>query len=277
MWGAPGTMLAALFLHERKGDARWAQLFRATAQKLRSQLLWSDEHGCQTGRRTCTAPQHLPRRRPRLRRHRVAADPRPSSARRGRLARLGGHDREHDPATATSEHALANWRAWLDAERRRAGIADAVLPRRAGLRRLPRATCPVDALDELLLGAGEGDVGRRAAAQGLQPVPRHGGQRLRVPEAARAHRRRALARARARVRNARDRPDPRRRPRASAGRAIRCGPATSGVAIYLWTASARRRASRRSTCSREPSRARVGIGVQVFRPLPGFGGRQTPR
>ncbi|WP_437586057.1 lanthionine synthetase C family protein [Sorangium sp. So ce1000] len=46
MWGAPGTMLAASFLHERFGDARWADLFRRTAARLWSQLAWSDEHGC---------------------------------------------------------------------------------------------------------------------------------------------------------------------------------------------------------------------------------------
>lgn len=46
MWGSPGTMLAALFLHQRDGDARWAALFQATAARLWDQLLWSDEHGC---------------------------------------------------------------------------------------------------------------------------------------------------------------------------------------------------------------------------------------
>ena len=46
MWGSPGTLLAALFLHQRSGDARWADLFRWTAAKLWSQLLWSPEHGC---------------------------------------------------------------------------------------------------------------------------------------------------------------------------------------------------------------------------------------
>ncbi len=46
MWGAPGTLLAALFLHERDGGARWAELFRATAAKLWSQLEWSSEHAC---------------------------------------------------------------------------------------------------------------------------------------------------------------------------------------------------------------------------------------
>jgi hypothetical protein len=38
MWGSPGTMLAALFQHERTGDARWAELFCHTAATLWSQL-----------------------------------------------------------------------------------------------------------------------------------------------------------------------------------------------------------------------------------------------
>ena len=46
MWGAPGTMLAALFLYERSGDERWAQWFRLTARRLWSQLQWSDEFDC---------------------------------------------------------------------------------------------------------------------------------------------------------------------------------------------------------------------------------------
>lgn len=46
MWGAPGTLLAARFLHERTGEARWAALFRETAATLWEQLAWSDEHGC---------------------------------------------------------------------------------------------------------------------------------------------------------------------------------------------------------------------------------------
>ena len=45
-WGAPGTMLAALFLHQRTGDERWATLFRASAARLWSQLEWSAEHQC---------------------------------------------------------------------------------------------------------------------------------------------------------------------------------------------------------------------------------------
>jgi hypothetical protein len=46
MWGSPGTMLAALFLHEHTGEPRWAELFRATARRLWSQLQWSPEHQC---------------------------------------------------------------------------------------------------------------------------------------------------------------------------------------------------------------------------------------
>lgn len=46
MWGAPGTMLAALFLHRRTGEARWAELFRASARTLWSHLAWSPEFAC---------------------------------------------------------------------------------------------------------------------------------------------------------------------------------------------------------------------------------------
>jgi hypothetical protein len=44
--GSPGTMLAALFLHQRGGEERWADLFRVTARKLWSQLIWSPEYEC---------------------------------------------------------------------------------------------------------------------------------------------------------------------------------------------------------------------------------------
>ena len=46
MWGAPGTLLAALCMYEHTGDARWADGFRHTAAQLWSQLQWSPEHGC---------------------------------------------------------------------------------------------------------------------------------------------------------------------------------------------------------------------------------------
>jgi hypothetical protein len=46
MWGAPGTMLAALFLHRWTLAPRWADLYMTTARKLWSQLLWSPERQC---------------------------------------------------------------------------------------------------------------------------------------------------------------------------------------------------------------------------------------
>jgi hypothetical protein len=46
MWGSPGALLCALFLHQQTGDARWADLFRSMAAMLWSQRLWSEEFGC---------------------------------------------------------------------------------------------------------------------------------------------------------------------------------------------------------------------------------------
>lgn len=46
MWGSPGTLLAALFMYRRTGEARWARMYQETARLLWSQLEWSDEHGC---------------------------------------------------------------------------------------------------------------------------------------------------------------------------------------------------------------------------------------
>jgi len=46
MWGSPGTLLAAAFLHERSHDERWPELFRQTANQLASASKWSEEHGC---------------------------------------------------------------------------------------------------------------------------------------------------------------------------------------------------------------------------------------
>ena len=46
MWGSPGSLLAATFLHERSGDPRWRDLFRRVAARLEEQLLRSDVHRC---------------------------------------------------------------------------------------------------------------------------------------------------------------------------------------------------------------------------------------
>jgi hypothetical protein len=46
MWGAPGTMLAAWFLYERTREARWRELYLASARALWGQVLWSPEYEC---------------------------------------------------------------------------------------------------------------------------------------------------------------------------------------------------------------------------------------
>jgi hypothetical protein len=46
MWGAPGTMLAALFLHRRTREARWAGLYVEAAARLWSQLEYSSDYRC---------------------------------------------------------------------------------------------------------------------------------------------------------------------------------------------------------------------------------------
>jgi hypothetical protein len=46
MWGAPGTLMAALLLYEHTGESRWKELFQETEARLWSELLWSSEHAC---------------------------------------------------------------------------------------------------------------------------------------------------------------------------------------------------------------------------------------
>ncbi|WNG13822.1 lanthionine synthetase C family protein [Cystobacter fuscus] len=45
MWGAPGTMLAALALYRASGSARWADLYRAGARALEASLQWDESLG----------------------------------------------------------------------------------------------------------------------------------------------------------------------------------------------------------------------------------------
>jgi hypothetical protein len=45
-WGAPGTMRAALFLYERTGDERWADLFRRNADILWRGWHWHESSRC---------------------------------------------------------------------------------------------------------------------------------------------------------------------------------------------------------------------------------------
>jgi hypothetical protein len=46
MWGSPGSLLAACFLHEQSRQPRWTALFRRIAARLDAELKWSDEFGC---------------------------------------------------------------------------------------------------------------------------------------------------------------------------------------------------------------------------------------
>jgi hypothetical protein len=229
MWGSPGTMLAALFLHQRDGDARWAALFQATATRLWDQLLWSDEHGCAYwtqdlyGRQStyldavhgfvATASVLIRGR------HLLAAGTWPA----WQAAIVNTITR-----TATREGPLASWRATLLTPRARAALVDAVLPRRAGLCDLPggharrRSGRTADR-------RWRSHLGRRPADQGQQPVPRHRGQRLRLPQAVPAHRGHALARTSACLCHARHRADARPIGSNMANCAIRCGPATPAL------------------------------------------------
>ena len=87
MWGAPGTMLAALFLHRRTGEARWAELFRG--QRAYSVVAARVVAGARVPLLDAgpVRPQEqLHRRGAWLRRDRVAAD------RRSRAASRGGMD-----------------------------------------------------------------------------------------------------------------------------------------------------------------------------------------
>ncbi|MEO8123743.1 MAG: LanC-like protein, partial [Burkholderiales bacterium] len=115
MSGAPGTMLAALFLFERSGDARWAEQFRATAAKLWSQLELSDEHACHywtqddSGRRTTYLDAV----------HGFVATASPLIRGRHLLASSEWQDWQRCIAntvtrTATWEDDLASWRSQLD-------------------------------------------------------------------------------------------------------------------------------------------------------------------
>ena len=114
MWGSPGTMLVALFLYELTSDIRWAALFRQTARKLWSQLLWSDAHQCHYWTQdmygeTSTYLDAV---------HGFVATAVPLIRGRGLLEAQEWADWEQCiintvSRSATREGPLANWRAWL--------------------------------------------------------------------------------------------------------------------------------------------------------------------
>ncbi|MDE2275478.1 MAG: LanC-like protein [Burkholderiales bacterium] len=115
MWGAPGTLLAALFLHQRTGQARWAALFRQTAARLWSQLEWSAEHACAHwtqdlyGRRSTylDAVHGFVATASPLIRGRALLDPADWAAWQACIVNTVQR-------TATWDGARASWRAWLE-------------------------------------------------------------------------------------------------------------------------------------------------------------------
>jgi hypothetical protein len=90
-----------------------------------------------------------------------------------------------------------------------------------------------DELTDLLVAGGEPTWARRPLRKGAGLCHGTAGKRLRVPQAPRAHGRRALAAARARIRDARESNRSGTRPRCTAAGDTRSGPGIPGTALYL--------------------------------------------
>ena len=154
MWGSPGTLLAALFLHEHTAEPRWAALFRRTAAKLRAQLVWSPEFACHywTQDMYGTQSSYLDAV------HGFVATASPLI--RGRHL-LDEADWQAWEATivdtvrvsATREGNLVNWRPWLYAPRGMPLLMQFCHGAPGFV--ICLADMPDTALDDLLLGAGE--------------------------------------------------------------------------------------------------------------------------
>lgn len=154
MWGSPGTLLAALFLHERTGQAPWADLFRATAQKLWSQLRWSEAHACHYwtqdlyGRESAyiDAVHGFVATASPLIRGRALLAPSQWTAWQDCIANTVVR-------TATWEDGAANWRAWLEPAPTKPMLMQYCHGAPGFVVCL--ADFPDPALDDLLLAAGE--------------------------------------------------------------------------------------------------------------------------
>lgn len=156
MWGAPGTMLAACFLHEQTGEARWAELFAATARHLWSQLSWSPEYQCRYwtqdmyGRRTTYLDAV----------HGFVATAAPLI--RGRHLLCAGEWSDWEECvgntvrrTATHESGRVNWRVFLESRKDKPpGMLMQFCHGAPGFV-VCLADLPGAALDDLLVAAGE--------------------------------------------------------------------------------------------------------------------------
>ena len=168
MWGSPGTLLAALFMHECTGERRFADLFRATSRRLWSELEWSAEHAC----RYWTQDMYGQRSSYLDAVHGFVATALPLI--RGRPL-LAADEWEHWAAciedtirkTVTRDGTCANWRAWLQTAPGRAPPPLMQFCHGAPGFVVCLAGMPGASLDELLLAGGEatwaaGPVGKGA-------------------------------------------------------------------------------------------------------------------
>jgi lantibiotic modifying enzyme len=156
MWGSPGTLLAALFLHKRTGEARWADLFRSTARKLWSQLLWSPEYECRYWTQDMYGQQSTYLDGV----HGFVATASPLIQGRHLLKAEEWADWEQCivntvQRSATREGPFANWRAWLYAPEGSSGRMLMQFCHGAPGFVVCLADLPSTSLDELLLAGGE--------------------------------------------------------------------------------------------------------------------------
>lgn len=156
MWGAPGTMLAALFMHERTAEARWAELFRASSRKLWSQLLWSSEFQChywtqdmygQQSKYLGAAHGFVATASPLIRGRHLLRDDEWVAWQQC----IGNTIRR----SATTRGPLANWRAWLNVAKGKAPLMLMQFCHGAPGFVICLADFPDASLDDLLIAGGE--------------------------------------------------------------------------------------------------------------------------
>jgi hypothetical protein len=154
LWGAPGTMHAALAMHEWTGEERWAELFRSSANALEHALIDGPE-GCRLwdqdlyGRRSTYLGAG----------HGFAGNA--GALVRG-LGLLPQREREEwverivtaTLATAKCDGALANWPAWFGSEAREPGCLVQWCHGAPGFV-TSLATLADPRLDDMLIAAGE--------------------------------------------------------------------------------------------------------------------------
>lgn len=154
MWGAPGTMLAAWFLHQRTGDSRWQEACVLHARALRASLEPFDAAGC------LIATQDLYGMHSTYlgAAHGFFSLVAPVVRARALLPAEDWHDWQQTIAltlrrTATWHQGAVNWRAWVKPPSARLPLmqfchgAPGIV--------LALADFPGDAVDDLLLAAGE--------------------------------------------------------------------------------------------------------------------------